>query len=78
MDMRTPNYVLNAYYSFNITNRDIVALPEGAFVRPISEEYLPKHILEGKGYADYKSSGYIYCYTRYGIHPIPSQFLREL
>jgi hypothetical protein len=76
--MRTPNYVLIQDYSFSEGQgwgQNQKTLPQGAFVRPISEDYVPKHILEK--YSFYNKDLEIYCYTRYGIMLIPKKYLRE-
>lgn len=68
--MRTPDYVLTE--EVHIASDRI--LPVGAFVRPIVWDYLPRHIREAK--PEGLPNHFAYCYTRYGIIPIPKKSMR--
>ncbi len=66
---RTPNYV---------TTIATGELPEGAFVRPIQLEYLPKDwkdYVKGAAYFDPQTE-YV-CYTRLGLRIIPKYQVRQ-
>lgn len=76
--MRTPNYVLTN--RVNLSNGpatyDDRFLEPGTFVRPISLNYVPDHIVEFWRY--FNSNVDVFCYTRHGIVPIPKIYLREV
>lgn len=55
---------------------DPKVLPVGAFVRPIQLSYIPQHVLDNNKY-NYDHKLDIYCYTRFGIIPIPKSYMRE-
>lgn len=80
MSIPTPNYMLNAPYSFECGQNayDTKTLPEGTFVRPIEIQYVPAHILDNKRWRSFNSSKEIFCYTHYGIIPIPREKIRKL
>lgn len=84
--MRVPNHKLNEEYifhrtvptgSYSSTRSDPLVLPAGSFVRPIRQEYLPYHILNDKYFQDYLKPEYVFCYTRYGLLPIPKKIIVE-
>lgn len=63
---RSKNYVLKQEYRFDHRG-ELVTLPAGTFVRPLSLEYVPKHILEDKANKYFNPDMEVFCYTRYGI-----------
>jgi hypothetical protein len=70
---RTPNYILREEFSFS-RKGDKCVLPSGAFVRPVNDDYVPKHVME----AHHRWNDYVYCYTRYGFVQIPANLLIEV
>ena len=73
MSMKTPNYVLNSDHTL-ISGHDTRVLKEGTFVRPLELHYVPKHVLEANKWVNtYDES---FCYTHFGIVPIPKYKLR--
>lgn len=77
MAIRTPDYRLNAEWSYNANSFTSFTLPAGTFVRPIEKKYVPKHVLEDTRWR-YSSSSDIYCYCRYGIVPIPAKYITKV
>lgn len=75
--MRRDAYVLMEEYKYKGSDKD-VELPSGAYVSPISPQYLPRHITGGRDFDLYTRPYYEYCYTRYGIIPIPFKMLRKV
>lgn len=79
---RTPNYRLCEDYSFGSSNymssvKDQKTIPAGSYVRPIKLEYLPNHVLEDHRWRYTNKDTHIFCYTRFGIVPIPKTHLRD-
>jgi hypothetical protein len=74
--MKTPDYILIAEYNYVNDNLDHLILPAGAFVRPIEECYVPKHVKDRKINAWFNGALEVYCYTRQGIIAIPWDQLR--
>lgn len=52
-----------------------INIPSGSFVKPIEDRWVPKHILDDP-YRQ-RQPNEIYCYTRFGIYPIPKDALEE-
>lgn len=77
MSIRTPNYVTDCDVTVS-TNRTGATkiLPTGSFVRPISREYLPKHVLDK--YKDCLSDYYIFVFCHWGIIPVSKYYVREI
>jgi hypothetical protein len=76
MSLPTPNYFLIKERIVQVYNKDFITLPAGSCCRPISPCYLPKHVLEyytSKGYDKDKND---WCYTKFGIIPIPKGLIR--
>ena len=75
----TPNYVLNQRVEHRNGFTDSFILEAGAFVRPIDERWVPKHVLEDPRWQDkYKKALHIFCYTHYGIIMVPRDALRQV
>lgn len=76
--MATPDYVLTKGFEHKIDlHTDPVVLKAGSFVRPIEYRYLPNHIKDTNDCRINEWSGKIYCYTHYGLIPIPQELLRR-
>lgn len=71
--MKTEQWVLAQEYTHSFNQRDSFTLPSGAFVLPMETKYVPKHVREAI-FLD--SSKEIFCYTHFGIIPIPKKILR--
>jgi hypothetical protein len=67
---RAPNYRLTEAHEVRM-GQDYVTLPQGAWVRPVEACYLPKHITESDDFRWFNPEMKVYCYTRFGFHPIP-------
>lgn len=74
---RTPNYVLDRPHTFYRGGHDSRTLPAGSFVRPIELKYVPAHILDDEQWRWFNKEREVFCFTRYGIIPIPKEYLRE-
>lgn len=76
--MATPNYVLVEDYSYVIGPQDTRVLKAGSFVRPVEFCYLPTHITkELSSQRAVKFEDKVFCYTFYGMLPIPKKLLRQ-
>lgn len=73
---RAPHFTLSDAVKVYIGYGEPLELPQGAFVRPIDERYVPKHILEDT--TRLRSNDEVFCYTRYGIIPILKSMIREV
>lgn len=76
--MSTPDFILNDNYDYRIDMFDSIKLPKGIFVRPIKFSYVPKHITDRKTYTSFDKATDIYCYTSYGIIPIPKKYITRV
>ena len=74
--MKIEEYVLMTEHTINYGPYDVKVLPAGTFVKPIQPQYLPKHIKDCRTFSLMLKTDYIYCYTYYGIIPIPSNIIR--
>lgn len=75
--MSTPDYVLTEDFEHYLTRGgEPLRLKAGSFVRPIEYGYLPTHIKnDDTNHWDVKTGKKIYCYTRFGILPIPAELV---
>ena len=74
--MATPDFVLNEDYTYYVSITDPCVLKAGTFIRPIELQYLPKHVTEY--WVGVNPGTMTYCYTRYGIIPLPNKILRKV
>ena len=72
--MRTPSHKLTADFFFGPGN-DMKCIPKESFVCPIRLDYVPKHCKENK-LVPFKAGRDTFCYTRYGILPIPTEHVK--
>lgn len=72
---RAPHYGITEEYPISVNAQTRKVLPAGSFVRPINIEYVPKHIL--KENPDLNQKIWVFCYTHYGIVPIPREIVEE-
>lgn len=85
MSIVMSEYVLNNTVAYGIgKGGSSLELPAGAFIIPIDQYYLPKHIkdipkyeIRGKYSFSYNDE-YKFCYTRYGILPILTKYIRKI
>ena len=73
MTVRVPDYVLIEAVQITLD----MTLEAGTFVKPILPRYLPKHCLEDKRWSYIDKDKSTWCYTYYGIIPIPTDKIRE-
>lgn len=74
---RAPEYTLNGQYSFGTAN-DSKVLESGTFLRPILRQYLPVHVKDDPRWRYFMpDNDYEFCYTRYGIIPVPKKQIME-
>lgn len=76
--MKTPDFVLDREFVVYSGPHDKKILEAGSFVRPISYQWIPKHIKDDPKYAWYNDKKEVFCYTRYGIICIFREYLREV
>jgi hypothetical protein len=78
MTIKTPNYCLTEDCHIPSNDRgDGKVLEAGTWVRPIDPYYIPKHVKEDDRWPFFDENTQIFCYTRYGIVPLPKRILRE-
>lgn len=79
MSLPTPNYCLVSEYRIvqGAAVVDAKILPAGTFVRPIDYYYVPLHVREDKRWAFFDRDKEVFCFTRWGIVPIPRDLIRE-
>jgi hypothetical protein len=73
---RSNDYVLTEEHWIEY-GKERVRLPEGAFVRPVELQYLPKHIVDCIP-AWYDHAVSVYCYTRYGFTSVNRLKIRQV
>lgn len=76
--MGTPNYVMTKDYRiFVVGKQEYRTIPEGTFVRPIEQCYIPKHTKDiwDKWFTPVLE---VYTYSTYGILPIPRKYIRQV
>lgn len=79
LKMGTPDYVLTEQVSFQINKaQDPFILPQGSFVRPINDRYIPAHIKNDPVYRSLDKKLYVFCFTRYGLIPIEKKLVRKV
>lgn len=76
--MKVSEFVLTEAYTYSAGNSDTRTLPEGAFVKPIRDCYVPKHILDDRQWQNYEQDDYTFAYCRYGIILLPRRIIREV
>lgn len=76
--MSTPNSVLTEDHSWSHGPYDQISLGAGAFVRPIEFIYVPKHVLDKPLCKGFNKDKEIFCYTSYGILPVPYSKIRRV
>lgn len=74
---RLPEYVLTEDHSFG-PYQDSKVLKVGSFVKPIDLYYVPKHCFNSRASMYYDSKRDVFCYTSFGIIPIPKTKIREI
>lgn len=83
VNMKTPNFIVNQTVEVaNKSKENRVTLKAGTFIRPISKDYVPKHILpnDDDGIFAHKldESVETYAYAREGIVIIAWKYIDEV
>lgn len=79
--MKTPDYILKEEYSYPSgkgASHDLKVLKAGAFVRPIEQRYVPKHVLEDERWRWFSPKLEVFVYTSQGIVVVPKNIIREV
>lgn len=74
---KVPTYILKEPYRFGPLH-DMKEMPQGSFIRPIELCYVPKHCFSGPAATYYSKERDVFCYTHYGIIPIPKNLVVEV
>lgn len=77
--MKTPDYVMSEEYSYRYHwHSDPMVFSVGMFIRPIEIQYVPKHVTERETINKFDKDKEVYCFSRYGIYPIPLKLIRRV
>lgn len=77
---RAPHYRITKPFEVKLEygqKTDTVTFPAGTFVRPVELKYLPEHIRNRQIPWPIVNKDPVWCYTRYGFHPIPRELIEE-
>lgn len=75
--MKVPEYVLSEDHRIVMPiGHEDITIPAGTFVKPIDKYYVPAHIRNERP-GIYIAPWEVFCYSRYGIYPIPKSKIRE-
>jgi hypothetical protein len=75
---RSSNYRLKEDFYFGSTYgsyQDGKKLPAGTYIRPIDLSYVPNHVINDQRWRHFNSELEVFCYTRFGIIPIPKTYV---
>lgn len=76
--MATPDYVMTEDFDYMTDSWDKKIIPAGAFVRPIDQYYVPKHVRNTMANKNFDWETETFCYTpRDGIIAIPNKMFRK-
>lgn len=77
--MSTPNYVLTEEHTvaWGYSSTDSKTLEAGSWIRPIELTYVPIHVKEDRKWSGTNKETHVFCYTRWGIMPIPREKVRQ-
>lgn len=75
--MKTPDYITTAEHQVRSGTSDTRTLPAGSFVRPVSYQYVPKHVQEDPQWRYCDKDTYVFVYCRWGFIMIPKTGIRE-
>ena len=77
--MATPNFILKEPFTLSCgqSHLDDRVLEAGSWVRPIEFCYVPKEVKEDPRWKYFDKNTEIFCYTHWGLIPIPKKSLRE-
>ncbi len=73
---RTPNFTIMSPVNFSHVSGNLTLEP-GDFVRPIALCYVSQHVIDDKRWRWFDPQNDVFCYTHYGVIPIPKRNLRE-
>lgn len=76
--MKVEDIVTKQEFSLHISVWDVKIIPAGTFVKPIELRYLPKHVVDDPRWNEYDVEISVFCYTSYGIIPLPRSLLRTV
>ncbi len=71
-------WVLTETVTWSMGPHDYRTLEQGAFVRPVEECYVPKHIKEARPWFGSDMDGKTYAYTHFGFVLISKSIIREV
>lgn len=71
---KTPNYVMDKQFVHSLGKGDEITIPAGSFIQPLEFRYVPSHIKEEYSWVDKNHEQF--CFTKWGIIPIPKRLLR--
>jgi len=77
MSIKTPEYTLIEAHDHFTSGYDKRTLEAGSFINPIEPQYLPQHIKNTDEFKKMDHDLFVYCYTAYGILPIPRRIIRS-
>lgn len=72
--MKTTDYVIMQEFHYSFDQHDSITLVTGSFVRPMDPRWVPNFIKQRNTFFNDKIE--VYCYTRYGIIPVPLKLIR--
>lgn len=76
---RVANHRLNREHRVPVSRTESKELPQHAFVHPIGLHYVPKHVIDDERWIGYDvENEYTFCYTRWGIYPIPNDAIEAV
>lgn len=76
--MATPDYITTEEISFYYgSSQDFKVLPKGAFVRPVSYEYVPRHVIDHPMFSGFDKKTHVFCYSRLGFIPVAKKIIQE-
>lgn len=76
MPVKTENYMLPDAVSVINHRGEKITLPAGSYVKPVSPQYVPKHITENSQWAFFNSTLETFVYCRFGFVVIYKSQLR--
>lgn len=78
MTVKTSNWALTEAFAVpNSGGYDTRTLPQGAFVSPVGERWVPKHVLEDPQHRWFDKKTETFAYCRFGFIRVPKRILRE-
>ncbi len=69
MSIQSADYTLSDDVVIRVDVHDSITVPKGSFLKPFTLRWVPKHVKERWPFHDDKVE--VFCYTKYGILPLP-------